>query len=238
MDLVPRHHFAAAEHAVPGQKVNVLLQNERGQRVGGGDEVCKAAARGFLEPASLISVAVKENPAVLAQRVANQGMERGLKVVGLFQNVRVFAERFCHDRVEDDVGAGNGLARAQHTELKLVARESQRRGTVAVGRVLRNRGQNVHADAKRALFAVGVVGLSDDGVDDVAQLVAQIDGNDGGRRFLCAEAMVVSGERDCRAKQLLIFVHALNKGREEQQKLRVLAGRFAGGKEVFAGVGG
>ena len=104
VDLVPRHHFAAAEHAVPGQKVNVLLQNERGQRVGGGDEVCKAVARGFLEPASLISVAVKENPAVLAQRVANQGMERGLKVVGLFQNVRVFAERFCHDRVEDDVG--------------------------------------------------------------------------------------------------------------------------------------
>ena len=29
VDLVPRHHFAAAEHAVPGQKVNVLLQNER-----------------------------------------------------------------------------------------------------------------------------------------------------------------------------------------------------------------
>ena len=50
--------------------------------------------------------------------------------------------------------------------------------------------------------------------------------------------MVVSGERDCRAKKLLILVDTLNEGREEQQKLRVLAGRFAGGKEVFAGVGG
>ena len=235
---MPRHHFAAVEHAVAGEKIDVLFQNKRGKRIGGGGEVCKAASFGLLEPASLISVAVKENPAVLAQRVADQGVERRLKILGLFQNVCVFAERFCHDRVEDDVGPGNRLARAQHTELKLVAREGQRRGAVAVGRVLRNRGQNVHADAKRAFFAVGVVGLADDGVNDVAQLVSQIDGNDGGRRFLCAEAMVVSGERDCRAKKLLIFVHALNKGREEQQKLRVLAGRFAGGKEVFAGVGG
>ncbi len=49
--LVPRHHFAAAEHAVPGQKVNVLLQNERGQRVCGGGEVCKPAVLCLLHPA-------------------------------------------------------------------------------------------------------------------------------------------------------------------------------------------
>ena len=50
--------------------------------------------------------------------------------------------------------------------------------------------------------------------------------------------MVVSGKRDRAAQQLLILVHALDEGREEEQEARVLAGRAARRKEVVSGVGG
>jgi len=50
--------------------------------------------------------------------------------------------------------------------------------------------------------------------------------------------VIVSGESNRGAQKLLILVDAFDEGGQEQQKLRVLARRLAGGKEVFTGVGG
>ena len=49
--------------------------------------------------------------------------------------------------------------------------------------------------------------------------------------------MVVAGEGHRGPEEVLVFVHTLHKGRQEQQELGVLAGGLAGLEEVFAGVG-
>ncbi len=49
--------------------------------------------------------------------------------------------------------------------------------------------------------------------------------------------MVVTGRGHGAAEPILVFVYALDKGGQEDQKLRVLPGRAPGLKEVFAGVG-
>ena len=112
------------------------------------------------------------------------------------------------------------------------------RGAVAVGRVLRDGGQHVHADAQGLVLGRGVVVFVDDGVDDALKLGAEEDGDDGRGRFLRAETVIVAREGDGAAQQLLIFVHALDERGEHQQEHGVLARRLAGGEEVLARVGG
>ena len=79
----------------------------------------------------------------------------------------------CHDGVEDGGRACYRLARAGHPELKLVAGERNGRGAVAVGGVLRDRRQNINADAKCSLAALGVIGLGNDGIDDGLKLLTE-----------------------------------------------------------------
>ena len=83
----------------------------------------------------------------------------------------------------------------------------------------------------------GIVVVADDGVDDTLKIRAEKDRDDGRRRFLRAEAVVVARKGDRAAQQLLIVVHALEKGGEQQQEQRVLAGGLAGGEEIFARIG-
>ena len=49
--------------------------------------------------------------------------------------------------------------------------------------------------------------------------------------------MVVAGEGHRGPEEVLVFVHALHKGRQEQQELGILAGGLAWLEEVFAGIG-
>ena len=55
-------------------------------------------------------------------------------------------------------------------------------------------GSTVHADLQGALAGVLVLGALDDGIHHTAQLVAQEDGEHGGRRLLGAQTVVVAGE--------------------------------------------
>ena len=50
--------------------------------------------------------------------------------------------------------------------------------------------------------------------------------------------MIISGCSYRQPKQILIIVHRLYDGYEEQQELSVLMGRFAWREEVHAGIGG
>ena len=83
---------------------------------------------------------------------------------------------------------------------------------------------------------VGIVALTDDGVDDALQLVAEEDGDDGRRRFLRAETVIVAREGDGAAQQLLILVHALDEGGEEEQELRRSGWAFCRGRSRFSPV--
>ena len=112
--------------------------------------------------------------------------------------------------------------------------EVRLRSVVSLG----NFGQYMDADLHQLflLAAVGSVGLY--GVKDRGQLIAEEHGDDSGRRFVCAETVVVAGGGDGDAEQILIIVNRLNDGAQEQQELRVLIGSVARLEKVYAGVGG
>ena len=165
---------------------------------------------------------------VLLEGVCNQLVERFIEIVGLFQNVGEFSQLFGHDGVERNVGTGDGLGRTQHTEFKFVTGESQRRGSVSVSGILGNGGQNVNTDTHVALFRIFVVSTFHQGFDNAVQLVAQENGDDGGRCFVGTQAVVIAGIGNSAAQQILIFIHTLNEGCQEQQELCVLVGSLAG----------
>ena len=77
----------------------------------------------------------------------------------------------------------------------------------------------------------------DNGLDHGVQIVAQENGHHGGRGLGGTQTVVVAGEGHRGPEEVLVFVHALHKGRQEQQELGILAGGLAGLEEVFAGIG-
>ena len=235
---MPRHHFRLGIDAVAGHELNVLRKNVGREGLGGVVQVGKAAPLRLRDPALVVAVAAEQNALMLGKDALDQLVERGREVLRALQLLRELLKLFGHDRVEDGVRAGDGLAGAEASEFELVAGEGDRGGAVAVGRILGNGRQDVHADAQALALAVGVVVIVHDAVYDRLQLLAEEYRNDRGRRLLCAETMVVSGKCDRAAQQLLILVHALDEGREEEQEARVLAGRAARREEVVSGVGG
>ena len=96
------------------------------------------------------------------------------------------------------------------------------------------RHANIHALVPRRL----VIRALHQRLDDGGQLVADIHGDDGGRRLVRAQAVIVARAGDADAQQILILVHGLDDRRQEQQELRVLHRRRTGVEQVFAPVGG
>ena len=64
--------------------------------------------------------------------LADHVLEGGLEVLRPLQPVGVDPQALGHSGVEHNVGAGDGVGGAHHAELKLIAREGEGGGTVAV----------------------------------------------------------------------------------------------------------
>ena len=77
-----------------------------------------------------------------------------------------------HNGVEHHIGTGDGLGRAQHTELKLIAGKGEGRGAVAVRGILRNFRQGVHADFQLLFRHIHILGAADNGLENRSQLIA------------------------------------------------------------------
>ena len=165
-------------------------------------------------------------------------MERGLKIAGLFQSVRVDPQALGHCAVEHYVGAGDAVRRPQHAELELVAGECEGRGAVAVGRVAVEFGKDVDAQLHLGLFGPLVRGILLDGLEHRVQLVADEHRNDCRGSLVGAETVVVAGCGDRDAEQILVVVHRLDHGAEEEQELRVLVRGVAGREQVLTRIGG
>ena len=237
MNFVAGENFFLAVNALARQQLNVLGQDVGRQRLGGVVQVGKAALFSLLDPGLFIAVAVEDDAAVGGERVADQLVERGGEVRRVLELRVEFVELFGHDGVEDRDRARDGLRGAGHAELKLIAGEGDGRGSVAVGRILRDGGEHVHADAQGLVLGRGVVVFVDDGIDDALKLGAEEDGDDSRGRFLRAETVIVARKGNGAAQKLLILIHALDERGEHQQEHGVLARRLAGGEEVFASVG-
>ena len=238
VDVLTRLDFRLSVDAVAGKHRDILCLRIAQQRLRRRTQIEQAALLSLDRPLRAVTVAIEQNALVRSQFAANQLGERRLKVIGLFQLVRKRHQLVRNSGVEHDIRAGDVEGRSGHTEFKLVARERERRSAVAVGIILRDMRQARHADIHALVPRRLVIRAIHQRMDDCGQLVADIHGDDGGRRLIRAQAMIVARAGDAQAKQILILVHRFNDSRQEQQELCVLHRRRAGIQQVFALVGG
>ena len=133
-------------------------------------------------------------------------------------------------------GRRDALIRRHGAELELVARERERARPVAVAgvaRQLRQHGRTRVEDAARlGALRAALLEL----LEDVGEHVAEEHRDDGRRRFVRAEAMVVARAGDRRTEQALELVHGAEHGGAEDQELHVVVRRVAGIEQVGARV--
>ena len=220
-----------------GEELHVLLIQVAGHAVGSAHQIGQAPAFRLPQPGLVIAVAVEDDALVAADDLPDKVVEGGLKVLGLLQSVGILAQGLGHGSVQHHIGAGDGGRGAQHTELELVAGEGKGGGTVAVGGVLGELGQHVDAHLYELLLlaAVGLLGLY--GLEYSLQLLPQEDAHHGGGRLMAAQTVVVAGGGHGQAQHVLIVVHGLDDGAEEEQELGVFIGGLAGLQQVGAGIG-
>ena len=96
----------------------------------------------------------------------------------------------------------------------------------------------MHASLQLFLLRAHIGGVVLNGLQNGGELIPQEHRNDGGRGLVGAQPVVVAGRGHRDAQQVLIFVHALDNGRQEQQELGVFGGFLAGVQQVLAGVCG
>ena len=95
----------------------------------------------------------------------------------------------------------------------------------------------MHADLHLHMLPCIIGCTRFNGIQHAFELFAQEHGNDGGRRFVCTQAVVVARSCNGDAQEILIFIHRFDYRAEEKQELRVFMGRIARLKQVHARVG-
>ena len=134
----------------------------------------------------------------------------GGEVLGTFQLIGIALQLLGDGGVQDGVAIAQVFGRAGHTELELVAGEGEGRGTVAVGGVLAELGQHVHAQVHLHLDGACVGRIGRDGVDDGFQLFAHEDGDDGRRCLIGTQTVVVARGSHRGAQQIGVLVNSLD----------------------------
>ena len=191
----------------------------------------------FLPPGGGVVVAVENDALVVGDGIHHDLLHGGADIYGGFELIGELAQHVGHNGVDDHVGFGDGLRRAGTAELKFISCESEGRRAVAVGGVLGDARQGVDADVHFQLFPGGVGVVVLDGVQHGFQLVTQEHGDDGGRRFVAAQAVVVARAGDGDAQQILMQIDRFDDRHQEQQELGVLGGRLPRLQQVQARVG-
>ena len=203
----------------------------------------ESAAGGFGLPLFAVAVAVEMDGTAGANVVAQHGEQRfvggfALGDEGIDAHLEV-GEGFGHGGVEHDEGAGAVGRRTGGAELEAIAGEGEGRGAVAVGVVDEQLG-NLRDVELNALFAghggEGVVGLCD-AVEEFADLRAEEGGDDGGGRFVAAEAVGVAGAHDAGFQQTVVAIDAHERGDDEGEEAEGVAFGATGGVKYDAAVG-
>ena len=119
-------------------------------------------------------------------------MQRGLEILSTFQTVGVNLQRLGNSGVQHHVGAGNGVGGAQHTELKLIAGESEGRCTVTIRGIPRESGKHIHTQFHGGLLSAGIGGVALNGIQNCHQLIAEKNGHNSGRSLVGTQTMIVA----------------------------------------------
>ena len=144
-------------------------------------------------------------------------------------------QRLGQDGVDRHHRAGDGLQRPRGPELEAVAGEGERAGPVAVARVGRQHRQRVDPDLQGALLLGARGAALGDLVEDVGQLVAQEDRDDGRRGLVGAEPVVVARRGHRRPQQAAVLVDGADDGGAEHQELGVGVRRVSRQEQVALG---
>ena len=172
---------------------------------------------------------------MLCQVFFDQVMDGNIEILCLFQHVRRLAERLSHDRIQNGIRACDGIGRAHHTELELVAGKGKRRSPVPVRCILgkvRQRGnprfQLPTFQKMRCLS--GFYQLP----DHVLKLFPKENGYNGRRRFVGSKPVIISHVRRALAEKIRMFIHRLDHTGKHQQKLDIFIGSVAGIQQIYA----
>ena len=239
-DFVARGDLRLREHPVADQHLHVLRHQHHLHGVRRGAQIQQAPLLHRLpDPGLVIAVAVEEDPLVPDDGLLDQFVQPGVKItLSAFQPVGELAQALRHRGVEHDVGTRDGVIRPDHPELKLVPRKGKGRGPVAVGGIPVEARQHVRAQSQPPGMRALIGGVLLDSLQHGAELVSEEDRDDGRRRLVCAQPVVVAGRGDAQAQQPLIVVHGLDDGHQKQQELCVLIGGLARAQQVDPGVRG
>ena len=141
------------------------------------------------------------------------------------------------DGVQYGDGEADRLTRSHRAELELVAGEGERRGAVTVASVFRQLRKHLRAQSEEAAFSGGGGRSGDELLEDVGELVAREDGDDGRRRFVRTQTVVVRGMGDGHAQQILVIMNGFDDGRREEQEAQVRVRIFTRLEQVHPGGG-
>ena len=112
-----------------------------------------------------------------------------------------------------------------------------RGGTVAVGGVLAEHGNRGNPQIHHGLFLALICSSVDNGIHNGVQFLSDKHRNDGGRRLVGSQTVIVARMSNRHAEQLLIIVHGLENGRQDQKELHVFGRGLSGIQQIFS-VGG
>ena len=232
VQLVDREYAQGSEH------IDVFLIQKVRHTVGCRPIVQKTAYLGrLLDPGVIISVAVEDDPLVVTDRLLDHFMKRVLEILSLLQPVGINSETLRDGAVQHDVGACDAVRGAEHAELELVPGECKRRSPVPVRRIPVEPGQNIDAQLHLDFLRAFIRRIGIDGFENGIQLIAEENGDDCRRGFICTETVVVARCGDGQTKQILIIVNGLDDGAEEEQELGILVRCGARREQVLAAVG-
>ena len=184
-------------------------------------------------PSFGVSVAIEDDAIVFGADFADELGDLGFEfAVGGFEAGSDIVEGFGEDGIEDGDGHGDGLVGPDSAEFKLVSRESKGAGAVAIARVFGEAWEGIDAKAESsALFATGGFACFDL-LEDLGELFAKEDRDNGGRGFVCAEAVVVSGACDNGTQESGVFAAGADDSGAKDEKADVEVGVVAGFEEV------
>ena len=233
LDLVTALHLHLGQDAEVLHQLDVLLGDEGRQSSRGVLLVGQTTLCGFGLPLGGVAVAVEDDAAMVADGALDQSDGGAGEVLCALQLVGIALQLLGDGGVQDGVAVAQVLSGAGHTELELVAGKGKGRSTVAVGGVLAELGQDVHAEVHLHLDGTGIRRIGRDGVDDGFQLLAHEDGDDGRRCLVGAQTVIVAGGRDGGTEQVGVLIHGLDDGGEEDKELQVLHRGVTGVQQVL-----
>ena len=142
-----------------------------------------------------------------------------------------------HDGIQHDVHIRAGLAGTHRPELELVSGEGERTGTVAVRGVPRQHRKRVHAHhhLARPRVLLGLAG--NQRVNDIGELFAQEDGENGWWCLVGAKPVIVASGSRGTAQQVGMKVDRPEHGGQHGQEHRILLRRVPWIEQILAPVG-